>query len=141
MNPEFLEEKPVERKKGLFQKKEPETHDMSEFINQINNLNARLRILEERYTNLDRKFEVMESNMLDEQKRVDREIKTINSEVMDIKSTLDEFQDKLNLIISELRTFASKEQIDVLKKYIDLWDPVRFATKKELEMALKSKKE
>ncbi len=141
MNPGFLGDKTMEGKKGMFQKKQPEGQNMSEFINQINNLNERLRILEERYTNLDRKFEVIESNMLDEQRRVDREIKTINSEIIELKTTMDEFKDKINLIINELSTFASKEQIDVLKKYIDLWDPVRFATKKELEMALKSKKE
>lgn len=134
-----MNQKPPERKPGLFQKKEPEIPRISEFIQQINNLNERLRILEERYTNLDRKFEVMESNMLDEQKRVDREIKTINSEITDIKKILDEFKDKIELIIRELKTFASKEDVDTLKKYIDLWDPARFATKAELERALKSK--
>ena len=124
--------------KRLFQGKQAQP-DTSGLAGQVANLSDRLRLLEERHTNLDRKFEVMESNALEDERRMNREIKTLNSEVTEIKSMLDEFKDKINLIVNELKTFAGKQEIDVLRKYIDLWDPVRFATKKELEMALKSK--
>ncbi|MBW2993712.1 hypothetical protein KY317_04015 [Candidatus Woesearchaeota archaeon] len=81
----------------------------------------------------------MESNALEDERRMNREIKTLNSEVTEIKGMLDEFKDKITLIINELKTFAGKQEMDVLRKYIDLWDPMNFATKKELENALKQK--
>ncbi len=125
-------------RKKLFQGKQQQP-DTSGLTGQVANLSDRLRLLEERHTNLDRKFEVMESNALEDERRMNREIKTLNSEVTEIKSMLDEFKDKINIMINELKTFAGKQEMDVLRKYIDLWDPVRFVTKKELEMALKSK--
>lgn len=144
MTPEFpFEEKKAESRRGttLFGRQKPELAASPDIAEHINSMNARLRLLEERYTNLDRKFEILESNMLEEQKKIGREIKALSAETTETRGMMEELKDKMEIILNELKAFASKEEMDTLRKYIDLWDPIRFATKAELERALKSKEE
>ena len=60
------ESKPA-KKGGLFSKKvEPTGPSISDILEQINGLGRRLRLLESRYTDLNRKMQVTEKNMLNE---------------------------------------------------------------------------
>jgi len=42
-------------------------------------------------------------------------------------------------IIKELDIFAKKEQLKVLEKYINLWNPLNFVTTKEVEKIIEEK--
>ena len=133
------EEQGLVKKKSLFGKKpmpvkEP---DVSE---QINSLNGRLRVIEERISNLNRKFEVNESNDLEKQKRTNIEFKTLNSEIMEIKRTIENIQEKIEVITREMPNLAARDELEVLKKYIEMWDPMRFVTRDEFEKRLKEEK-
>jgi len=135
----FEQEPKPAPKKGitLFGKPKTPPGPSPEIITQLNSLNSRLRVLEERNSNLNRKIEVIEANMLRTQKHVDTEIKTINSDVSEIRRQLEALQDKVDLIIRELKTFASRDDMEVLKKYIDMWEPMNFATKSEVQKIVK----
>jgi hypothetical protein len=61
------------------------------------------------------------------------EVKVINSEITDINSKITEIQDRILLIIKELKLTAKKEDVDVMKRYVELWNPMRFVTKDQVE--------
>jgi len=100
-------------------------------------LNSRLRILEERHTNLNRKIEVIEANMLRIQKHTYTEIKAISSDIAEIRRQINELQERTAQIIRELKNFANRDDIEVLKKYIDMWEPMNFATKSDVQKTVK----
>jgi len=43
------------------------------------------------------------------------------------------------LIIRELKRTAGKEEITVLKKYLEYWNPINFVTQRDLERTLEIK--
>ncbi len=133
------EAKPA-KKGGLFSKKvEPTGPNISDFLEQINSLGRRLRLLESRHTDLNRKMQVTESNMLNERKRFITEIKTVNSDIVEIKKDMEGVKNKMDLVINDLRNFAAKDELETLKKYIDFWEPVNFVTRNEVEKIIEEK--
>ena len=46
---------------------------------------------------------------------------------------MQEIREKMGLIIKELQSVARKEEVKVLEKYINLWNPIKFVTSNEVE--------
>jgi len=102
-------------------------------LNLINTLNTKLRVLEERFTNLKRKSQLTEHSVLNNQKRSTTEFKNLRDEVKELRQHMREIDEKLSKIIDELGRFAKKEELRMLTTYITLWDMSRFLTKKEAQ--------
>ena len=133
---------PVEKKKmSLFGKPKPAPVQGPDMTEQMNSLNGRIRVLEERLNNLNRKFEVNESNDLADQKRNTIDFKTLNSEIVELKRSIEHIKEKLEVITREIPNLAARDELEVLKKYIEMWNPMGFVTRDELEKRLKEKKE
>lgn len=131
-----FENKPaVGQKKGLFGGKplSPESAGPSRVEEDMNRLVARLKISEERYNELRRKMMLVEQNMINNHKKVISDVKVINSEMSDLNSKITDIQDKILLVIKEIKLTAKKEDVDVMKKYVELWNPMRFVTKDQIE--------
>ncbi|MEM4369074.1 MAG: hypothetical protein QXU88_02005, partial [Candidatus Woesearchaeota archaeon] len=55
------------------------------------------------------------------------------SETTELKKKIDEIENKLLLIVKELQLTAKREDVEVMKKYFELWSPVSFATISQVE--------
>lgn len=125
--------------KGLFGHEEVPSVNFGDLSTQINNVSVRLRVLEERYNGLRRKTQVTDQNMLNDNKEVNRSIKVFNSDLLELKRELSDLKDKARLIVKELKTCASNESVAYLQKYVDLWSPVSFVTRNEVERIVEDK--
>lgn len=92
-----------------------------------------LRTLEDRYNNLMRKVQLTDQNMLSEHKRLNNELKLVDADLIDSKKELNELSYKFGLIIKELELTAKKQDVDLIKRYIELWQPMEFIRKKDAE--------
>lgn len=125
---------PPKRGEGFLGKgQKQEMPDFSGLTSDVNTLARRLRMLEEGSTNLRRFFQIIEENMISKHKHFAVEIKTINSDIMEIRKEVQELRDKLGLVIKELQFVARKEDVKVLEKYLNLWNPIKFVTQNEVE--------
>ena len=135
MNLSFSQ-KPADKKQGqgLFSSKPkaPELDSVS-VNNQLNNISLRLRVLEERYTNLRRKLQVIEQNMLNGHRQLKDDTKVIDSELTESKRDIAEINNRTRQIILELRNCAQKEEMSIVKKYVEMWEPVNFVTSSQVE--------
>ena len=113
-----------------------EASDMSGITTDVNTLSRRLRLLEEGFTNLRRFFQVTEENMISKNKHFSAEIKTLTSDITEVRKEIQELKDKLLLVIRELQTVARKEDVKVLEKYINLWNPIKFVSQNEVEQII-----
>ncbi|MEK6827755.1 MAG: hypothetical protein AABX78_00230 [Nanoarchaeota archaeon] len=113
-----------------------EATDFSGITTDMNTLSRRLRLLEEGFTNLRRFFQVTEENMIAKNKHFSAEIKTVASDINEIRKEIQEIKDKLILVIRELQTVARKEEVKVLERYINLWNPIKFVTQNEVEQII-----
>ncbi len=122
---------------GLFgggkAEKKPEGPSISFLSQEITNLSTRLRVIEERSSNMKKKQQIVETNMLSHRKKYSEEIALVKDEVDEVKKTMTEVENRIVMIIKELQLNAKKEDVDTLKKYIELWEPVKFVTQNQVE--------
>ncbi len=107
--------------------------DGQEITQVVVELNNRIRTLENKYNLLGERLLVVNQNMIEEYKRLLREMKIINEDTREIRQEVFLTQDALRNIVKEMELFAKKEQIKVLEKYLDLINPMRFVTEEEVE--------
>ena len=123
----------VEEKKRLIPPAPAETVD-------VNALRSRLRLLEEKTTNLNRKIELLESNLISSNKKRSETLRALDQDLLDVKHEMSDFRHKIGLIISELKLTAGKDELNTMKSYLDMWNPARFATREEVERMIGKKK-
>jgi hypothetical protein len=131
---------PAEAKKkagGLFgggkAPKGPEGPSMGFLSQEISNLSTRLRVLEERGSNVRKKQQLIEQSMLSHRKKFTDETNLLKDEIDEIRRTMTEIENRIIMLIKELRLSAKKEDVDMLKKYVELWEPVNFVTQNQVE--------
>ena len=121
---------------GLFSQKDKDPHlsqEVEALRQEINSLSRRTREIEERYQNMRKKINVMDTNLLSQTKRNNTEIKVVYSELSELKNILDDFDNKMLMMIKEIRQSAKSQDVKVLQRYIDMWEPIRFVTRREVE--------
>jgi len=92
----------------------------------------RLRLVEEKAANLNRKVELLESNGVSFQRKMKDELRLLDSDVLELKHAVEQLRQQMDLVIRELKLAAGKHELQTLQRYLDLWNPARFVTRDEL---------
>ncbi len=130
-----------QKKKGLFAAKPDTTQALftPDVNDQVRELSRRLRILEERHANQRKAFQVLEHNMLTENKKLQTQLRTTQNDFDDLKKQIYDMKQKFDLIGAELADTAKRADVVVLEKYINLWEPLNFVTRNEVERLVNKK--
>lgn len=78
-----------------------------------------------------------EHNMLEKNKLFSTDIRALTSDINEIRKEIDEIKEKIIDIVAELEETAKREEVKVLEKYINFWNPVKFVTQNEVEAIVK----
>ena len=103
----------------------------------LNNLNGRMRLIEERFMQLRENLELLNENLMDGHKDVLKRIKNLDNEIKGLKKENLELTNTTNHIIKEVGLFARKDSVRVLEKYISMWDPLKFTTEEDVKNLIK----
>ncbi|MBI2572294.1 hypothetical protein HYV86_00375 [Candidatus Woesearchaeota archaeon] len=95
--------------------------------------------LEAKTNNLLRETSLLKSDSIKKVTDLRKEVKLLSDEFLEIKRTNDAISQKMDLIIKELKKTAGQEEVMVLRKYIDLWNPLTFVTQRDLERMVDAK--
>ena len=123
-------------KKGLFviKSSKPKDAPMQAVTPQdIAAISGRLKVIEERLFDIRRKSQITDQNMLANNKKIAKDMKNVDNELKDFAMDIDDLRTVVQQIITEMKKFASKNELDILKKYVDLWEPLNFVSRKEVE--------
>lgn len=112
---------------------------MNELALQVSATSRRLRVLEERYTNLHKKNQLTDQGIINLAKELTKELKALGEEMLDVKREMEDMKDKMKLAIQELQDCAKLEDVQLIRKYFDLFDFVKFATQKDVERIVEMK--
>lgn len=130
----------AEAKPGLFgksAKKDAAPAESPEVIEQINLLSRRMRLIEDHTDNARRKMQLNEENHLKNTRLITTEVKTINEEMTELRHEIDDIKRTLTMIIKEVGLCAKKDKVAVLTRYIDMWEPIKFVTRTEVERIIR----
>ena len=109
---------------------EIQQQDSSYILNEVIN---RLRSLESKYNLITEKTLMINKNMIDEYKGMSRHIKLIESDLKELKFEIAKIRDVIKDIAKELDSYARKENVKVLEKYINLMDPLKSVTEDDVK--------
>ena len=112
------------------------TQDLTYFIS---DLNSRVRTLENKYELLAERLLISNQNMIESYKRLSSEFTKINQELQNLKTTVITFKETIKKILEEMSEFSTKQEIKVLEKYINMWNPLNFVTTEEIEKIIDEK--
>ena len=98
-----------------------------------------VKALESKVDNLLREVDSLKTDFIKRSNSLTKEVKTINEDVLEIKHKHEKTLEKMDLIIKELKKTAGMEEVETLKKYLDLWSPLNFVTQKDLDRAVETK--
>ncbi len=110
---------------------------LSDIADSVNELSSMLKVIEDRQTNLRRKNQLTEQNMLNMNKKLTSDIKALSLELSETKKQLDEISEKLLQFINELKKCAKKEDVRIIEKYLEFWSPINFVTREEAERMIR----
>ena len=99
----------------------------------LSDLSARVRTLENKYNLFGERLLLINQNMIEEYKKIAKDLKSNELELREIKADLFNLKEALKEVAKEISNFAKKDDIKVLEKYINMWDPLKFITVEEVE--------
>ena len=105
----------------------------------LNEMARKLRLNEERTIGLRKKIQMIEHNLIMGHKKFLSEIKFINQEISDMKREFDDLKSKILDFARELQNCAKKEDVQVLERYVNMWEPVNFVSRNEVEKIIDEK--
>ena len=98
-----------------------------------------LKALEIKVNKLNREFDLLKNESIRRTNNMKKEVKHMAVELLEIKDRQEKSEEKLNLIIKELKQTAGLEELMVIKKYMEYWNPLEFVTQKDLERMVENK--
>ena len=105
----------------------------------ISDINSKIRSMESKNSLLSEHLLTVNQNSIEEYKRLGKEISILNSELKKLKEELFNVKQALNGFLRETDFFAKKNDIKVLEKYINLWNPLEFVTENDVERIIERK--
>ncbi|MFH1636929.1 MAG: hypothetical protein ABIB71_00725 [Candidatus Woesearchaeota archaeon] len=97
----------------------------------------RIRVLESKYTQLGERVLVINQNLIEQYKRLTKEIRGTEASIKDLKNDLNNVKNILKHLTEEASDFAKKDSLKVLEKYINLWNPLNFVTESDVKRIIK----
>jgi hypothetical protein len=95
-------------------------------------LTNRLRVMESKHSLLNERLLIVNQNMIEEYKKLIKEIRDLEAEIRNIKNEFQNVKNILKHLTEEAASFARKDEIKLLEKYIKLWNPLNFVTETDV---------
>ena len=119
---------------GMFGEQKPlQPMVPAELVSQVHEITRSIRIGEDRVINLRKKTQMIEHNMLTSQKKMISEVKYLNEEITELKRMLEDLRGNMQILHQTTKGMAKREDIQVLERYISMWEPLKFVTREEVE--------
>ena len=84
---------------------------------------------------LTEKIDMIDHNTVKDFKQIHNEQKQLKDEINDIKADIKKLKEFNEKISKQLKLFATKDDVQKLEKYIDLWNPLDFVTRDEMKQS------
>ena len=105
----------------------------------FSDMNRKLAIVEDRLQNLRDHIALVEKDALEKNKALVVEVHEYDDKIDALKKDIEKLESMFERLISKLELFASKEQLKVLERYLNFWNPLDYVSKKDVEELIAGK--
>ncbi|MFP4522920.1 MAG: hypothetical protein ACOCQQ_03385 [Candidatus Nanoarchaeia archaeon] len=112
---------------------------LSSVRSQLTDVSSRLKMLEERYNTLRKTVQLTEQNAIETEKNNFKELQLVSETVLDVKKTVQEVNNKIQLLEGEISNFVPRTEFKTIERYVSFWEPMDFVTRKEVNDFLRKK--
>ncbi|MEK6901551.1 MAG: hypothetical protein AABX37_04365 [Nanoarchaeota archaeon] len=92
--------------------------------------------LESKVNALLREMNVIKTDVMKKQSQLRGDARVMNDDLLELKREQERINQKLDLIIKELKQTAGSDELQTIKRYMELWNPLNFVTQRDLERAI-----
>ena len=100
---------------------------------------SRIRTVEGKYNMLRDRVLIINQNMIAQYQKSSAEMKALEEDLQEVKHSLFQIKETLKHLVREMENFSRKDELRVLEKYINLWNPMNFVTAEEVERIIAEK--
>jgi tetrahydromethanopterin S-methyltransferase subunit G len=102
---------------------------ISKLAERLDNMESKLRLIENKVSLSNKKEGTMEDNFIGFKRDTLKRIMEIESEIGKVRDSIDDLNEKLKQMISEIKMKGSKADMEAIKKYLEYWKPIEFTTR------------
>jgi DNA repair exonuclease SbcCD ATPase subunit len=99
---------------------------------------ARVKLLEQKTDNLRGHLELLDNSLIEKHKSVISELRDAEDGMRSLRADIDALKDMTDRIAKRMEALASKEEVKVLERYVELWQPLQFVTRAEVKTIVQS---
>lgn len=99
----------------------------------ILNIVERQKDIEATLDLLNEKIELLDHNSIKNFKDIFRNTKQVKNDVVELKEDILKLSEFSSKITKQFKLVSSKDEVIKLERYIDLWNPMNFVTREELD--------
>lgn len=122
-----------QQSQGMFDKKKQGPDPLvAELREELKKLFSSIRTLEDKIFNLDKKASVLEENLLLIKEKLNTETKILHTNVIENEKDVLLLKKSIMDIVGDMKNFARVEEVSTLRKYLEMWQPLNFVTRNEL---------
>lgn len=122
---------------GKKEEQKQQSLQLNDVLLEMREVSRRLRVLEDRYSGLRKSMQVSEQNTISLSKKSVIDVKALNNENVELKKNIRNLGEELTQIIKELKLTAKKDDVKVIDRYVNLWQPMSYVTYEEMDNRIK----
>jgi tetrahydromethanopterin S-methyltransferase subunit G len=111
----------------------------SKYSERLDDIENKTRLIEDRLSVSSKKVELLEQNLIKLAKETNSSLNEINVKIKEIDNYLKELNQRFSQLAGEAISFAKKDDVEAIKKYLEFWNPVEFVTKESMEKIFDSR--
>lgn len=93
----------------------------------------RQKDLESAIETINQKIDLIDHNAVKGFRKAGEDVKSVRQEILEIKEELKTIKEFNSKVAKQIKLMSTSDEVKKLEKYIDLWDPMGFVTREELE--------
>jgi hypothetical protein len=107
---------------------------------QVTNIATRLKLIEDRYSNLAKRNQLTEGSLLAFEKDIKSELRALTRQTVELRKHVSEINSKVDMMVGELGNVVKKHEFAVVERYLDLWQPMNFVTREQAKRIIEDMK-
>lgn len=82
---------------------------------------------------LSEKLELLDHNAVKNFRKLTQDLKEVRDDMKELKTEIEGMKEFNGKVAKQMKLMSTKDEVNKLEKYIDLWDPMNFLTRGEME--------